>query len=144
MSDLMSPDMAMTLINAQQGNNALEGSKKAQDALRKTRDMEKIDAAAQDFEALFIAEMMRPMFDGISTEAPFGGGKGEEVFRGMMLQEYGKIMAQTGSIGVAGSVKEAMIRMQDQADNASMQRASIEAAEDDADLTDNNQLNVSE
>jgi hypothetical protein len=59
----------------------------------------------------------QPMFAGISTEAPFGGGKGEEVFQGMLLQEYGKIVSQTGSIGISDQVRDEMIRMQARADN---------------------------
>ncbi|MCB1721590.1 MAG: rod-binding protein [Alphaproteobacteria bacterium] len=83
----------------------------------KTREMQKIERAAQDFEAVFIAEMMKPMFAGIETEAPFGGGKGEEIFRSMMIQEYGKMIAQTGGIGIADHVKDHMIQVQSQMQN---------------------------
>ena len=88
-----------------------------------SRDMDKIEQAAQEFEAVFIAEMMKPMFEGISTEAPFGGGKGEEVFRSLLLQEYGKTMAATNSIGIAAHVKEYLLQLQEskreQAENSS-------------------------
>jgi len=90
----------------------LQQSAKAFEGAKSTQEIEKIEEAAREFEAVFVAEMMKPMFEGIETEAPFGGGKGEEVFRGMLLQEYGKIVSQTGSIGIADQVKEAMIRMQ--------------------------------
>jgi hypothetical protein len=58
------------------------------------------------------------MFEGISTEAPFGGGKGEEIFRGMMVQEYGKILSKTGGLGLSPQIADAMIKMQEQANNA--------------------------
>ena len=48
----------------------------------------------------------------------FGGGKGEEVFRGMLLQEYGKMVSQSGSIGLSDQIKQQMILMQEQANNA--------------------------
>ena len=82
-------------------------------------DLKAIEGAAQEFEAVFITEMMKPMFEGIETNGTFGGGKGEEVFNGFMLQEYGKIMAETSSFGIADHVKAAMIQMQEQANAAS-------------------------
>lgn len=81
------------------------------------KDEKRIDAAAKDFEAMFIAQMMKPMFEGIETNKLFGGGKGEEIFRGFMIEEYGKLMAETGQLGIADTIKQEMIRMQSQADN---------------------------
>lgn len=73
-----------------------------------------IDQAAQDFEAMFLTEMMRPMFEEVNKPDPmFGGGKGEEVFNNMMLDEYGKQMSAKGGIGLASYVKAEMIRIQE-------------------------------
>lgn len=116
MSGPLSPDTSIALMQAAQGEASANSQKALKDAA-KQRDLERMEETAKDFEAVFISEMMKPMFQGISTEAPFGGGKGEEVFRSMLLQEYGKIMAQTGSIGIADSVKEQMIQMQETIDN---------------------------
>lgn len=104
----MTQDTTLALMQASQGN----GTDIAK-TLQSSRAKEKISEAAVEFEAVFIAEMMKPMFEGISTEAPFGGGKGEEVFRSMLLQEYGKTMAKTGSIGVADAVKRELIKAQE-------------------------------
>lgn len=90
-------------------------NKNVADKVKNTRDMAKVENAAKEFEAVFVAEMLKPMFEGISTDGMFGGGKGEEVFRGQLLQEYGKLMADTGSIGIASYVKDAMIKMQAEA-----------------------------
>ncbi len=111
----LTPDTTLALLQASQGNTS-EVSKGLK-ALGKEKELQKVEGAAQDFEAMFVAEMIKPMFEGISTEAPFGGGKGEEVFRSMLLQEYGKLISQTGSIGLTSQVKEEMIRMQEQAEN---------------------------
>ncbi len=115
MSGSLTPDTALALMQASQGNTS-EVSKGLK-AIGKEKELQKIEGAARDFEAMFVAEMMKPMFEGISTEAPFGGGKGEEVFRSILLQEYGKLMAQTGSIGLTSQVKEEMIRMQELSNN---------------------------
>ncbi len=69
--------------------------------------------AAVDFEAMFLAEMMAPMFAGLKTDGPFGGGHGEEVFRSLMLEHYGKAIARSGGIGLADSIYRTMIQMQE-------------------------------
>ncbi len=79
--------------------------------------MEKIDATAKDFEAMFMTEMLRPMFEGIEVDPTFGGGKTEEVFRDFMLDEYGKQLASTGTFGIADLVKKQLIEMQEHAAN---------------------------
>lgn len=85
------------------------------------KSAKRIEETSRDFEAMFVSEMMKPMFEGISTEAPFGGGKGEEVFRGFLLQEYGKMVAQTGGIGIADQVQQQMIRLQEEQNHAGHQ-----------------------
>jgi peptidoglycan hydrolase FlgJ len=106
-SNLLSPNTSMALMQATQGK---VGDKPT------PAEIEKATEAAKEFEAVFVSEMMKPMFEGIQTDGMFGGGKGEEVFRSMLLQEYGKLMSQTGSVGVADTVREEMIRMQSKID----------------------------
>lgn len=81
----------------------------------KEGDTKKIDEAAQDFEAMFVSEMVKPMFEGLDPDPMFGGGKGEEIFKDMLIQEYGKKIAAAGGIGIAEHVKAEMIRMQEEA-----------------------------
>ena len=69
--------------------------------------------AAQDFEAFFLSRMCESMFEGVSTDGIFGGGHAEKVYRSLLLNEYGKIMAQNGGIGVADYVMDAIIQMQE-------------------------------
>lgn len=77
------------------------------------KTLHRIDETAKDFEANFMAEMMKPMFEGLHPDENFGGGKGEEVFRDFLIQEYGKKIAETGGIGIAAAVREEMIRQQE-------------------------------
>lgn len=83
-------------------------------------NMAAIDETAKDFEAMFMTEMLKPMFEGIQPDETFGGGKGEEVFSSLMLDEYGKKMASTGSLGIADLVKEQLIQMQSDAQKQQM------------------------
>ena len=115
MSDNLTPNTTLALLQAGQ----IDSSKAAENlkAAKQARDLEKTGDSAREFEAVFITEMMKPMFEGISTDGMFGGGKAEEIFHSLMLQEYGKIMAQTGQVGIADHVKEELLRIQGDLDN---------------------------
>ena len=73
---------------------------------------DKTKAAAQDFEAVFLSEMFSHMFEGLNVDPMFGGGSGEKMFRSMMVQEYGKMMAKGGGIGISDQLQKMMIQMQ--------------------------------
>ena len=68
---------------------------------------------AKDFEAVFLSQMLQPMFQNLGAEAHFGGGHGEDVWRSMQVQEYGKAITEAGGIGIADSVLREMIKMQE-------------------------------
>lgn len=80
-------------------------------------DVEKIDESARDFEAQVLSSLLQPMFEEIEVDPVFGGGKGEEIFRGLMLGEYGKIMARTGQIGISDMVRHEMLKIQEESLN---------------------------
>jgi peptidoglycan hydrolase FlgJ len=112
-NNILSPGSSIAIMQASQ-EGAADAAKKVRDA----REKQRIEEAAQDFEAVFIGEMLKPMFEGIETDGQFGGGKGEEIFRGMMVQEYGKLLAKNGGVGMSSQIKEQMIKMQEEANNA--------------------------
>lgn len=112
MSDYLTANTTRALLQMDQSGSA--------EALKKQREMERIDKAAKDFEAVFFTEMMKPMFEDVDVSETFGGGKGEEVFQGMILQEYGKLMAETNSIGIADQVKAHLIKAQENAEKNTM------------------------
>ena len=68
---------------------------------------------AKDFEAVFISQMMKPMFANTVAEAPFGGGSSEKIWRDMQVDEYGKAIAKNGGIGIADSIMKEMLKMQE-------------------------------
>ncbi|MDE2182242.1 MAG: rod-binding protein [Alphaproteobacteria bacterium] len=78
-----------------------------------TADVAKAKKVSQDFESVFLAQMLAPMFDGISTDGPFGGGQGEAMFRSLMVDEYAKSMAAQGGIGLADTVAKELLRVQE-------------------------------
>ena len=74
---------------------------------------EKAREAAVEFEGFFVAMVLENMFAGIETEGLFGGGHGEKVFRSMLLQEYGKSIAQQNGIGLADAVQREILKLQE-------------------------------
>ena len=88
-------------------------SRKAAPKVVPNQDTEKLRAAAQELEAVFLSQMMETMFQGIRTDGPFGGGHGEAVYRSLLIQEYGKVVAKRGGIGLADAVTRQMIGAQE-------------------------------
>jgi len=74
---------------------------------------EKIDQTAHEFEAQFITQMLENMFSTVETDPVLGGGESEKIYQSFLNDEYGKIIARTGGIGVADHVKREMIRLQE-------------------------------
>jgi Rod binding domain-containing protein len=74
---------------------------------------DKIEETAKAFEATFISQMLKPMFEGLSTDGLFGGGQGEETWRSFMLDEMAKSTVKAGGIGLSNVVMSEMLKMQE-------------------------------
>jgi Rod binding domain-containing protein len=71
--------------------------------------------SAQDFSSFFLSQSLESMYANISTDSMFGGGNGEAVYRSLLLQEYGKVMAQSGSgRNIVDAVQAQILRLQEQ------------------------------
>jgi len=57
--------------------------------------------------------MLKPMFESVKIDPPFGGGMGEDMWRSMQVDEYGKAIARAGGIGIADAVFREMIKQQE-------------------------------
>lgn len=68
--------------------------------------------AAKEFEAVFLSEMLAPMFESLGTDGLGGGGMGEQMFRPMLVERYAEAIAQAGGVGIADAVVREMLRMQ--------------------------------
>lgn len=68
--------------------------------------------AAEDLEASFLAEMLKPM-GADEQRTSFGGGAGEEQFSTFLLQEQARDMAHAGGIGLAEAIFAALKVRQD-------------------------------
>jgi flagellar protein FlgJ len=71
------------------------------------------DKASKDFESMFVGQMLEQMFgDSIGDEA-FGDSETSDVYKGMMMDEYGKQIERSGGIGIAGYVKRELLKLQE-------------------------------
>ena len=73
----------------------------------------KAEQSAEDFEAFFLSRMMESMFEGVATDGFFGGGQAEKIYRSLLLDEYGKQMAQAGGVGIKDYVMRSLLEMQE-------------------------------
>jgi len=85
-------------------------------ALAKVQDpknVAQVKKAAKNFEAMYVQEMLQHMWDGVQTDKEFGGGHGEEIFRSLMIEQYGKIVADSGQTKISDMLAKEMLRMQE-------------------------------
>lgn len=69
-------------------------------------------AAARDFEAMFLNSMFQQMFTSIDGDGPFGGKGALKVWRSFLTDQYAKLYAQSGGIGIAKHVYDELLKMQ--------------------------------
>lgn len=107
MGELANP----TLFEMQAGNALAAGRSLPNvhraDSLREARQV------SEDFEAVFLSQMLQPMFQNIEAEEPFGGSPSEKMWRTMQVDEYGKAIARAGGIGIADAVFREIIKTQE-------------------------------
>ena len=66
----------------------------------------------EEFEAVFLAQMLEHMM-GESTEDTLFSGAGQGAWKGMLNEEYAKVMATAGGIGLADDLAREVMRYQD-------------------------------
>jgi len=95
------------------GQNALMAQQTQAAAPKATADAAKADWAAKEYESIFISQFLGSMFSGIKTDGITGGGQGEEMFRSLMINEYGKAIQQRGGFGLADHMKAELLKHQE-------------------------------
>ena len=74
----------------------------------------RVRETAQKFEATFLAQMMKPMFEGLQTDGLGGGGEGEATWRSFLIDAMARQTVKAGGIGLADNVVSQMLKMQEQ------------------------------
>jgi len=95
------------------GNAVAQAQAKPAASLKATADPAAADKAARDFEGWMIGQMLQPMFKSVKTDKLFGGGYGEDTFRDLLVDEYGKKVAESGGLGIASMVRREILKTQE-------------------------------
>lgn len=75
---------------------------------------------AQGLEANFFQTMIGSMFEGIKGEGLLGtAATGQDSWRGMLVEQYGRTMSAKGGIGLAPQIYREMLRHQELSSHAS-------------------------
>ena len=91
------------------GSPALAAAPAAQ-ATRQAQGQSRIDKSSrlykvsQEFEAIFIKQMLNVMRKSVSKTGLMDGGMAEEIFEDMLYDEYAQKMAESGSFGIADMI----------------------------------------
>ncbi|MGE4064760.1 MAG: rod-binding protein [Rhodospirillaceae bacterium] len=118
-------DAYVTGLSAQATKKAGVPAKAVPGLQMSAADEKKVREAAQEFEAFFIGQMMEHMMAGIEPNPMFGGGHGEQMWRSMLNQEYGKELAKSNKLGIADHVMRGMLMAQEQRDADATGRSPI-------------------
>jgi Rod binding domain-containing protein len=105
-------DSSSSTSFALQAGNALNQSSSLPN-IRGAKNLLEARKVAQDFEAVFLGQMLQPMFNNIDAAEPFGGSSSEKMWKTMQVEEYGKAIAKAGGIGLADAVFREIIKTQE-------------------------------
>ena len=65
---------------------------------------------AREFEALMVHEMIKSMRATAGKDPLTSGGRGEEIYRSMLDQEYAQAIASQGTMGLARYIEQQLNR----------------------------------
>jgi peptidoglycan hydrolase FlgJ len=77
------------------------------------RNKSDVREAAEEYESVFLKNMLEAMFTGLEDGGTWGSGEGAEAWQGMMIDEYAKSISEAGGIGLADSVERQMLEIQE-------------------------------
>lgn len=72
-----------------------------------------IRAAAEEFESVFLNNMLQSMFTSLEDGGVWGSGNGAEAWQGLLVDEYAKTITEAGGIGLADSVERELLALQE-------------------------------
>ena len=61
--------------------------------------------AARQFEAVFLQQMLKPMFASVGRDPLFGGGNEGAIYRDFLVDALARALARAGGIGIAKAVE---------------------------------------
>lgn len=101
--------LAQSLNNSYQRDDLQDSAiKSLQESAKGPMTPEKAKKVAHEFEAMFISQMLQHMMSDSAGEDAFGGGETDEIYKSMMVDEYGKAITKSGGIGIAAHIERTL------------------------------------
>ena len=66
----------------------------------------------EEFESMVLSQLLAPMFEGLETDGPFGGGHGEEAMRSFYIGAMAEQMAKRGGVGISTMMQKELLKLQ--------------------------------
>lgn len=79
----------------------------------KSASVNELREVAQDFEAVFLAQVLANINRGFGSDSLLGGDGDQTVFRDMFNEEMAKLISRSGGVGVADAVLKEMLKLQE-------------------------------
>ncbi len=76
-------------------------------------DKTAVRAAAEEFEAVFLTNVIQNLFSGLEGGGTWGSGHGADAWKSLMIDEYASSIAEAGGIGLADSVERELLALQE-------------------------------
>lgn len=104
----MDSTLASLSLNATRTADARAGI----DAAR-TPNQKAAREVAENFEAMFIAQMLEHMSRDIGQDNMFNGGNSERIHRSMLNEQYADEISKRGGVGIADAVYREILKLQE-------------------------------
>lgn len=101
---------SLLTLQSAQTNAGIKAQASATSALStKATDPKKLGL---DFESMCLSQLISPMFEGLKSDGPFGGGEGEEAMKSFYIDAIGKEMAKHGGVGISSLMQKELLKLQ--------------------------------
>ncbi|MEO0879874.1 MAG: rod-binding protein [Pseudomonadota bacterium] len=107
MGEIAAPSSLLSAGAPVRGGETLRGG-----ATLSAEAQARIEETAREFEALVIAELLKPLFESAPTPGLTGGGPEQDAFESLLQTEYATAIADRGGFGIADQVKASLIQLQ--------------------------------
>jgi flagellar protein FlgJ len=110
---MISSASASPMLNSPLSSGDVDSGLPAMPGKNAKMGMDAINKTANDFESMFVSQMLEQMFgDSIGSEA-YGDSETSDVYKSMMMDAYGKEINKSGGIGIADYVRTELLKLQE-------------------------------
>ncbi|WP_068085693.1 rod-binding protein [Polycladidibacter stylochi] len=80
---------------------------------RLTPDDKQLEVKAKEFEAVFINQMMQSIFQNLGEDSTLSAGKGSEIWRSMLVNQYAEQFTKNGGLGLTPTIRQQLLEIQE-------------------------------